>query len=306
MFDLKKKVNWRPYAFALPYFLIYLAFNLFPIIYTFFISLTDWNGINERHFIGFANYKELLTNDPNFWKAIGNTVIMYCGYFPLNMILGLILAVCLHSALTKGRRFLQVAYFLPYITTPVAIGLIFSLLFDKSIGLVNRILAAILPSFEAIDWLGTPVLVKLIVILIVFWRFGGYYTIFYMAGLSNISPDIYEAADIDGANVFQKFFKITIPQLKQTMIFLFITGTIGSLQMLEEPMLLVSGWSSQSVAVGGVDRSVLTAVWYLYDTSFSTTNNFGKGSAISYLLFLIIAILTLVFLKISDRKEKNA
>ena len=127
-----------------------------------------------------------------------------------------------------------------------------------------------------------------------------------MAGLSNISPDIYEAADIDGANVFQKFFKITIPQLKQTMIFLFITGTIGSLQMLEEPMLLVSGWSSQSVAVGGVDRSVLTAVWYLYDTSFSTTNNFGKGSAISYLLFLIIAILTLVFLKISNRKEKAA
>ena len=263
--------------------------------------------MNERHFVGLANYQELLTNDPNFWKAVGNTFIMYCGYFPLNMILGLILAVCMHSVLTKGRRFLQIAYFLPYITTPVAIGLIFSLLFDKSVGLVNRILTEILPSFEAIDWLGTPALVKLIVILIVFWRFGGYYAIFYMAGLSNISPDLYEAADIDGANAFQKFFKITIPQLRQTMIFLFITGTIGSLQMLEEPMLLVSSWSTGAASVvGGVDRSVLTVVWYLYDTSFSTTNNFGKGSAISYLLFAIIAILTLVFLKISKRKEEKA
>lgn len=298
---------WQPYVFAAPYFILYLAFNLFPIIFTFFISLTDWTGLNDRHFVGLANYAELITADPNFWKAISNTLILYCGFFPLNMILGLILAVCLHSTLTKGRRFLQIAYFLPYITTPVAIGLIFSLLFDKTTGLVNRILLALIPSFSAIDWLGTPVLVKVLVIIIVFWRYGGYYCIFYMAGISNISPDLYEAADIDGANAFQKFFRITVPQLRSTIFFLFITQTIGSLQILEEPMLLVTNWTNGGVTVvGGVDRTVLTAVWYLYDTSFVTTNNFGKGSAVSYLLFLVIAILTFLFMTITRRKNQEA
>ena len=162
----------------------------------------------------------------------------------------------------KGQAFLQIAYFLPYITTPVVIGSIFSLLFD-SLGWIGQ------PDFDgnsAEFWgsdrlAGTPALVKPIVILIVFWRFGGYYAIFYMAGLSNISPDLYEAADIDGANALQNSFKITIPQLRQTMIFCLFTGTIDPANA-GGPMLLVSSWMRARVRPVwcGVDRSVLTVV----------------------------------------------
>lgn len=293
-YSLSLKV-W-PYLFVAPFILCYLAFNIFPILYSFIISFTNWDGFSAATFVGLENYKLVFTQDPSFWKSLGNTVLIMLMSTPFVIIFGLLLAVFLFN-ITKGRSFFQTVNFIPYITTPVAIGLIFAFLFDWSSGTVNKILMSAGVLEQGINWLGEPLYARIVVAIMIIWKYTGYHMAIYLTGLSTISQDLYEAAKVDGSSPVNTFFKITVPLLAPITMFLVLTDIIGGLQMFDEPKLLFS-----DTAVGGPERSVLTAIWHFYDVTFSTSR-FGYGSAVSFSLFLIIIIFTLVAYKFMNKER---
>lgn len=294
-----RKVKWVwPLFFLLPYFSIYLVFSFFPVIYSFYLSLTNWNGLTEKVFIGFENYKNLIT-DTTFWNSIKNTFIL-ASVTPVHMLIILVVSVMLYSQYCKFRKTAQTLIFLPYITTIVALGLIFSQLFQWKNGLVNMLLLELGLIREGINWLGRPWLARFVTTLIIQWRFLGYSCVIVMAGLSNISKEFYEAAEIDGANSVQKFFKITIPLLRPILLFMTITSISGSMQMFEIPLML---FQSGGALAGGPRGSVLTAIWYMYETAFSRTMRYGYASAITYAIFVIMAVLSLISFKIAKGED---
>jgi ABC-type sugar transport system permease subunit len=301
------KINRMGYVFILPFMLIFITFNLYPVIYSLALSFYDWNGIGRKTFVGFQNYIRLFTTDPYFLKSIGNTLIFLAASLPVMIGVGLVIATMLTKKGLKGARFFQTAQFLPYIVAPVSVAMIFMLLFDWSTGMVNQILLKIGILNEGLNWLGDPKRARFVVILLIIWCQQGYIVTLFLAGMTNISPDLLEAAEVDGANYFQKLTKIIIPLLKNIILFVVITGTIGGLQLFDAPqMLFNSGMTTGSV--GGPGRSCLTAVWYLIDTSFGRSTGLpamGYGAAISYSLFMIIAVISYVnYSFINRRKER--
>lgn len=278
-----------PYLFILPFFLIFIAFNLFPILYSFAISLTKWDGVNPSVFVGLENYIRLFTADPLFYQSILNTVILIAVAIPLQLAMGLLMAVLLKDFFSKSRGFFQFVNYTPNITTPVAVGLVFAILFDTRIGTVNRILMALGITGDYIDWLGQPVPAMVVVILLLVWKYFGYIMVMFLAGLSGIPDELYEAASIDGAGWWKRFTHITIPMLKNTFVFLVTTSLISGLQLFAEPQLLFSRGGGG--VVGGPGRSCLTVIWHMYDTAFKRFE-FGYGAAIAYGLFLIILVLS--------------
>lgn len=312
--ERKKQSAWKkfkkhcwPYLFVLPFFLFFLAFNLFPIIYTFFVSLTNWDSLflDERQFIGLANYINIFTNNPYFFKSLGNTILFMICYIPLIIMVGMFLAVALFNV-SRFKRLFQTFNLLPYITTPVAIGIIFSVLFDWSSGFVNRILLNLHIISDGINWLGKGNLARLVVIIMLFWRNLGYYLLIYLAGLTGIPVELNEAAIVDGASKRQIFFHIILPFLKPITLFLVVTSIIGGFQLFDEPFLLFSGGlaGSGTQVVGGPDRACLTTVWYFYDTAFQSTSQLGLSAAISYGLFMFIFAFSVASIKIFNRKEE--
>jgi cellobiose transport system permease protein len=301
-----KKMNKWPYLFILPFFIAYFVFQLFPIMYSFYISLTDWDGISQMRFIGFNNYVKLFTTDPFFLKSIGNTLVIIACYIPLGLIMGLLVAVVLFDETFKGRRFFQAANFLPYITTPVAVGILFNILFDWQTGIINKLLINAGLIGEGIDWLGGHwFYTRFVIILVLIWQNFGYYMTLYLAGMSGISHDIYEAAIVDGSSKINTFFRITVPLLRPVTLFLVVTSIIGGLQLFDQPMLLLGGTTAgmQGIA-GGPNRTALTAMWNFYDTAFGTSMRYGYGAAISYGLFMFIGVFSFIGFKITNRGGK--
>ncbi len=235
------KRKWVPYIFLSPYLLFYLVLGLIPIIFSFYVSLTSWDGISGKTFVGLANYKYLFNPDSYFFQSIGNTLFFILLTLPLQIVFGLALASLLYSRFVKWKAFFQLINFLPYIVTPVAVGLMFNLLFDWQAGFVNKVLIHFGLIDEGIYWLGDPVYARMVIVLMLFWKGFGYTMIFFLAGLANIPKDLNEAAQVDGASGFRNFWSITLPLLKPVMTFIVITGIIGGFQLLEEPMLLLGG-----------------------------------------------------------------
>lgn len=296
--------NGWPYVFIFPFFASYLVFNFYPVLYTFYLSLTSWDGMGDKTFVGFRNYAKLFTTDPYFYKSIGNTMIVMLGFIPAQIMAALVLAAMINSKLTRWQLFNQTAVFLPYITTPVAIGLIVSILFDWKTGTVNRLLIDLGVLKDAVYWLGEPATARIVVMGMLFWKYLGYVTVLFLAGLANISKDYYEAAEIDGAGAVQRFVRITLPLLRPIILFVTITGIGGGLQLFDEIFMLFSGlFASGSAAPGGPSYSLLTAVWNMYDTAFGSTLRYGYASAIAYGLFLFIIVFTLLTYKLSNRRD---
>lgn len=304
IFNKINRKHW-PYIFLMPFFICYFVFNLYPVLFSFFVSLTDWDIMNmgQIEFIGLTNYIKLLTDDPYFFRSIWNTFLFMIGYIPISIILGLLLAVSIFN-LSKFKKIFQTLNFLPYITTPVAIGFIFSFMFDWSNGLVNKFLVYIGVFSDGVNWLGNPELARLVVILMIFWKNFGYYFIVYLSGLTSIPAELKEAATVDGASKWQNFYYITLPLLKPITIFLVVTSIINGFQLLDEPMMLFGGGLAGGAGsvVGGPERSALTTIWYFYDTAFSSSAKLGYGAAITYTLFVIILFFSFISFKLIYRK----
>lgn len=304
---MKKKKNklakW-PYIFVAPFVITYMAFYLYPMLYSFFISFTDWTAVkmNDRMFVGLQNYKRVFTSDPLFWKSILNTLKIMVIAMPLTIVGGLIIAVLMFN-LIKGRQLIQTINFLPYITMPVAVGLIFSNMFNTNIGIVNVILEKLGRTGKPINWLGSSQYAFIVVILICIWKNFGYFMILYLSGLSTINGEYYDAARVDGANSLQCFFKITLPLLRPITTFVIVQGAIGGFQLFDEAKTLVAG--SGSTIVGGPGRSLLTIVWYFYDCSFQNNSRYGYGAAIAFSMLIIIAIFSFFNVWLTRDRSKD-
>lgn len=300
----KKKNSMRkwPYIFIGPFVITYLMFYLYPMVFSFAISFTDWTAVSmdSRNFVGLKNYIRVFTGDSMFWKSIGNTLRLMIIAMPLTIIAGLLMAVLMFNII-KCRQFIQTINFLPYITMPVAIGLIFANLFNRNYGPVNTFLLKIGLLDEGLNWVGDSRYAFIVVILICMWKNFGYFMVIYLSGLSTISGEYYDAAKVDGANAVQRFFKITIPLLRPITTFVVVQGAIGGFQLFDEAKNLVSG--TGSTIVGGPGRSLLTIVWYFYDTSFQNNSRYGYGAAIAFSMMIIIALMSLVNVKVMTRKE---
>ena len=297
----KNRLAKWPYIFLAPFVLSFFAFTIYPIFYSLYVSLTNWTAINvaERRFVGLQNYQRVI-QDPLFWMALRNTVRLMVMAIPATAICGLLMAV-LMSSIKKGRPFFQTINFLPYIITPVAVGFMFSYLFDANIGPVNSLLSFLGLTTKNINWLGSRQYASWVVAFMMVWKNFGYFMILYLSGLSTIPDELYEAAHVDGANFFQSFFKITLPLLKPITIFVIINSCINGFQLFDEPVQVFLGAGNR--AVGGPERSVLTVIWYFYDVAFLNHSQYGYGSAVAFSLFVIIALISLTNVKILNRKE---
>lgn len=264
------------------------------------MSFLDWNGYSEKIFIGFSNYKSIFTKDTTFWKSLFNTLRIGIVGFPVAILLGLFFAVLL-SGLKKFKNLFQTINFLPYITTPVAIGMIFIFVFEQHVGLLNKLIG--LFGGTAVNFIGSKAFAPYVISFLIIWKCTGYYMAMYLAGITSISEDIYEAAKIDGAGSFQTFRKITVPLLKPVTIFLIITSTIYAFQLFDEPNLLFTNQSSSTV--GGPGQTCLTMVWNFYNQAFGANPRMGYASALSCVLFAIIVIVSLIGLRLMNEKEED-
>lgn len=284
------------YLYISPFFILFGIFGIFPIFFSFYLAFHRWNGIGgleSAEFIGLRNF-ELIFTHALFWDAFWNTIIIGLMGTAPQIVVGIILAFALNSALIRFRHFFRVAFFMPFITSIVAVALIFSVMFTgHETGYVNVLLSYI--GLDPVRWGTTYWGVKIAISVMVFWRWIGYNTIIYLAGLQSIPNDLYEAAKIDGANIAQQLLFITVPLLRPFIIFTVLLATIGSMQLFTEPYIFLQG-STRSEGV--------TIVMYLYDDAFQR-NALGKASATAVILFLIIMVFSAINIYLSNRLGKG-
>lgn len=288
--------DWAPYIFVSPFVLLFLAFGLFPIIFSLYLVFHAWDpvqGVQSMQFVGMENLSFAI-EDPLVWTSLGNTLwLVVASGLPQHLV-AIPLAYLINERLGRWRNAAMGVYFLPYITSTVAIAIMFSTLFSTDYGAINALLQSLaqwdllaqwLPGGN-VDWLGQPQTIKPVVSLVVFWRYVGFNTILYVAAMQSIPRDLYEAARMDGAGGLRIFWHITLPQLKPMMYFGVTLTVIGGLQLFEEPFILTGG-------KGGIEYAGMTTAMYMYRTAFEF-NDFGLASAISWLLFAVILVLTVV------------
>lgn len=280
------------YLFISPFFVLFGIFGVFPLLFTAYLSFHKWDILGSTEYIGFDNYFRLITNDPMFWKSVGNTFSIWALSTIPQLMIALIIAFLLNQAVLKGKAILRLAIFMPNVTSVVAVALIFSAIFGTKYGIINYFISLL--GFEPINWKGSYIGTHIAISTMVLWRWVGYNAIIYLAGLQSISKDLYEAATIDGGTKFQQLLHITIPMLRPIIIFTVIQSTIGGMQLFAEPLLFGEGGRYQG----------LTITLYLYQEGF-TRFSFGYASAIAWMLFLIIIIFSLINLWITRRIESS-
>ena len=296
----KRQINW-PILFIAPFFLTYIIFNLFPMIFSFYISLTEWGGFGPMKFIGPANYK-IVWSDPSFFRSIWNSIcIVFMGMIPMQLV-GLILALLLNYGFIKfGQSYVRNAFFMPYVTAPVAIGLIFAAVFDENFGVVNAALQALGLIQENIDWLHTASLAKPLVAFVSTWRYAGYIMLIYLSGLQAIPRELYEAANVDGAKPFTAMRKIILPMLKPTIVFQVTLGIIGCMRTFEEPLMLFGQGKNYN---GGMNNAAQTMNMKFLQVAFQSGQS-GYGAAIGYSMFVIILAFTIIYFRLVSKKEEE-
>lgn len=277
--------RWAPYLFLGPFLLLFAVFGVFPLGFSLLLAFQSWeptSGLEAMRYVGLENFVFALQDDW-FWKSLKNTAWLALASGLPQHLVAIPLAVFIHTSLQRGRDALVGAYFVPYITSTVAIAILFSSLFSTDYGLVNAALRATF-GVDAVDWLGRPEYVKPAIAFVVFWRYLGFNVVLYLAALQTIPKDLYEAATMDGAGRWQQFWTITLPGLRPMIFFAVTLSVIGGLQLFEEPFILTGGR-------GGPDQAGMTSAIYLYRMAFEF-NDFGGASAMSWLLFVVVALMT--------------
>lgn len=273
IFNNERFAGW---LFILPALLGTLIFIVIPVICSFGLSFTKWDLLNPIRFVGLDNYKEIFS-DALFFKIFWNTVVFAISTSVLGVIIPLILACILNSKI-RGSEFYKTAYFLPFITPMIVIGVVWEWIFDPNIGLLNHILHL------HINWLYDTHFAMPALIIVSVWKLIGYNMVIFLSSLSGISQSMFEAAKIDGATPFQTFKNVTIPLLSPSIFFVVIITAISSFQVFDLIYLMTQGGPLDSTNV---------LVYAIYKNAFEYFN-VGKASAIAYVLFFIILVLTLV------------
>jgi cellobiose transport system permease protein len=280
-------VKWSPYLYIAPFFIVFGVVGLFPLLYTSYLSLFDRDLLDlEGTFVGLANYTELL-RDSQFWTALTNTLSIFVLSTGPQIIVAVGIAALLNTRLRAPTGW-RVGVLLPYVVSLVAVGIIFANLFGPNYGLVNGMLE--LFGFDRIDWQGNRFFSHLAIATMVNWRWTGYNALIVLAAMKAIPKEINEAAMIDGASALRRFFSVTLPLLRPTLIFVVVTSTIGGLQIFTEPKLFDAMPGSNN---GGSSNQFQTITLYMYQTAFET-QHLGYASAIAWVLFLVIIIIAVI------------
>jgi ABC-type sugar transport system permease subunit len=268
---------WRArlvYAFIAPFFVLFAIFQFFPLIWSLWLSFHEWNGL-----VGWRNYRFLL-RDEMFLDALFNTSVYWMAKSLLIIPLSLLLASLLNHIWLKGKSAYRTLMFLPYVTATVAVGLIFSMIFDFHSGLINTLLRDL--GMRPQPWLTSVEMSKIPVVILSVWRTTPFFTLIVLSGMQGINPDLYEAAKVDGASGWQRFLAITIPVLAPILFFCFITISIDSFRIFTEPYILTQG---------GPGTSSLSIVQYLYINGFRIFK-LGMAATVGWALTLILLVIS--------------
>ncbi|MFL5962698.1 MAG: carbohydrate ABC transporter permease [Gaiellaceae bacterium] len=280
-----------PYVFIAPFFALFAAFGMYPLLYALRLSFTNWHGVGHPHWIGLANYRFLLSNH-QFWASLENSGVMWLMIVPLQVIGAIAMAAVLSSRQLRFRGFFRTAFIIPFVTPLIAMAQIWVLIFDRDFGLMNHVLH--LFGIGPVGWLVTTTWAKPTLALLVLWKTSGFAIILMLAALQGISDEVYEAASLDGAGPFAQFWRITIPLLRRAIAFYVVIATLGVFQMFAEPFV---------VTHGGPYNSTETAGLYLYNNI--TNSDLGTGAANSFLLVLLVFVFSLAAVRLlGGRRER--
>jgi len=289
--------QWEGYLFLLPSLIGFGAFVLLPAVGSLLLSFFEWRLTNTPSFVGMENYVDLFTSDMIFPIVLGNTVFYVLAIVPLQLIIGLLMAVALNTGL-KGLGFYRVVYFMPVVTNVVAAAMVFQWLFNQDFGLISSWIwqfneATGIP-IQPPNWLADSFWAKPTVAVLTIWKNVGFTMVIYLAGLQGIPKNLYEAAEVDGASTWQRFRHITVPMISPTTFFLLIIQMIGAFQLFAEPFVMTR--------VGGGEplQATLSIVYYIYQNAFSY-QKMGSAAAISWILFAIILVITVFQLRMQRR-----
>ncbi|WP_077721354.1 carbohydrate ABC transporter permease [Novibacillus thermophilus] len=282
---LEKQEHRAAFFFLLPSFVLFMVFTVISFSASFVLSFFDWDLITTPHFVGFHNYIELM-NDPLFRKVLFNTLYFTALTVPLSALVGLIIALGLNQKI-KGVAIYRTVYFMPAVTSLVAVSLLWQWIFDGNYGLLNNILS-ILGVSHPPQWLSSTEWAMPALIIMSVWTNSGMTMVLFLAGLQNISQHLYEAAAIDGASKFKKFLYITLPVLTPTTFFVLVITTIHSFQVFTQALIMTKG---------GPADATNTIVYFIYQNGFEYFK-MGYASAAAWVLFTIIFVFTLIQMKL--------
>jgi len=277
------------FFFLSPTLIVFSVFVLFPIVFSFILSFQKWNMFSQTmHYIGFENYLRAF-NSADFWLVLKNTFVYTLGTVPLNMLVSLGAALLI-SKKVAGKKFLRTAFFAPVVVSPVAAAVIWRWIYEPNFGILNYILHFF--GVPAVNWLNDPTAAMFALIVMGVWKTMGVNMVLFSAGLDGIPQQYYEAAEIDGAGQWRKFWRITIPLLAPTTFFILIMSMIGSFQVFDLVYVLTSG---------GPFGSTKVLVFYIYEEAFKYFD-MGYASAIAYVMFAIIFVLALIQIRFMKKR----
>jgi len=277
------------YLFIAPFFVTFAVFSLYPLIWALRLSFSSWRGFGPMEFVGLENYRVLL-KATYIAQSLINTLEFAYILLPTGIMIAITFAVILNNEKLPGRGIFRTLYFVPYVTNSVIIAIIFTQLFDDTFGWVNAGLEAI--GLTPVPWLrGSPWAAKSVVIMLTHWGGIGYNILLFLGGLQSISPDIYEAARIDGANDWNIFWRVTLPLLRPIIFFLTIMATIGLLNMFNQPYMLTAG---------GPRGATETLMLRLYNLGIGGAR-YGDASAFGFMIGLLVIVISILQIRLQRR-----
>ncbi|MEU4781204.1 sugar ABC transporter permease [Micromonospora sp. NPDC023633] len=277
-------LKYSPYLYIAPFFVVFGIFGLYPMLRTAWMSLHDWNLIGDHSFIGFDNYVALV-RDEYFWNATLNTFGIFLLSTIPQLLLALFLANLLNRTFLRARTLFRMAIFMPNVVSVAAVAIVFGMLFQRDFGVINWVLGLV--GIDPIDWDAERWSSWTAIASMVNWRWTGYNTLILLAGMQAIPRDLYEAAALDGAGQWKQFWRITLPMLTPTFVFVVILSTIGGLQLFTEPLVFANG-----NIIGGDQREFQTLAMYMYELGIENLNTAGYGAAVAWAMFLMIALVS--------------
>ncbi|GHV50185.1 ABC transporter permease [Spirochaetia bacterium] len=282
------------YSFITPNFLGFAVFTLIPLVFALVLSFLQWDGANPIQFVGLKNFTRLV-GDTIFWRALGNTVLYTTGVVPLTLACSLFLAILLNQKL-KGRNFFRTVSFFPYVASLVAVAAVWNFIFSPTRGPVNNLLSALfsIPVENLPRWAADKNWALPTVIFFSVWKNMGYYMVIYLAGLQGVNAELYEAAGLDGANSWQKFRHVTIPQLAPTTFFILMMLVISSFKVYDIFINIFAGGDNQ------LTNTTRVLVYQIYNTAFRSLE-YGYASAIAMILFVLVVGITLFQFRFEKR-----
>lgn len=279
-------LKYSPYLYIAPFFVLFGIFGLYPMLRTAWMSLHDWNLIGDHTFTGLDNYTKLIS-DEYFWNATFNTFGIFLLSTIPQLLLALFLANLLNRTFLRARTLFRMAIFMPNVVSVAAVAIVFGMLFQRDFGVFNWLLGLV--GVDPVDWDAERWSSWTAIASMVNWRWTGYNTLILLAGMQAIPRDLYEAAALDGASQWRQFWRITLPMLTPTFVFVVILSTIGGLQLFTEPLVFANG-----NIIGGDQREFQTLAMYMYELGIENLNTAGYGAAVAWAMFLMIALMSLI------------